>query len=285
LEDRPSLFEFRDAQGNAQRWDTCFAARRIRRARAIATGEYEFVRLHTARTPKVTLPAPSFLHFFRGPDCADAAAYPDLDQFWSDLIGIYQDELADLARLGATYVQFDEVPLAMLCDEAVREKVHTRGENPKTVIETYVRALNEIVRTAPPAMTVGIHLCRGNLRGKWMAAGGYEAIADQLFNTLRVGAFFLEYDSARSGDFSPLRFVPRNKRVTLGLVSSKAPALESKLDLKKRIDEAAKYLGLEQMGISPQCGFASTAGGNPLTSEDQIAKLRLVVETAHEVWR
>jgi 5-methyltetrahydropteroyltriglutamate--homocysteine methyltransferase len=285
LEDKPSLFEFHDALGNSQSWDTCFAARPIRRARGITTGEYEFVRRHTDSTPKVTMPAPSFLHFFRGNECADAKAYPNLDQFWSDLIGIYRAELADLRRIGATYVQFDEVPLAMLCDEAVREKVRTRDENPDSLMEKYIGAVNEIVEMAPAGMTVGMHLCRGNLRGKWMAAGGCEAIAEKLFNTLRVGAFFLEYDSTRSGDFAPLRFMPQNQRVILGIVGSKTPVLESKVDLKKRIGEAANYVPIEQMGVSPQCGFASTAGGNPLTLQDEIAKLRLVVETAREVWR
>ncbi len=285
LESRESLFEFHDLAGVSQRWNTCYATAPLRRLRPITLDEFDFVRQHTRRTPKITMPSPSFLHFFRLEGCADRKAYPTLDKFWSDLIRIYQEELIDLARVGATYVQFDEVPDAMLCDENVRSKIREHGEDPDRLLGVYIDVVNQILAKRPPGMTIGMHLCRGNLRGRWMAAGGYEAIADRLFNELNVDGFFLEYDSPRAGDFGPLRLMPKNKFVRLGLISSKTAALEDRDALKRRIDEAAKFAPLENLGISPQCGFASTAGGNPLTIEDETAKLRLVVEIAHEVWK
>ncbi|MDO8431929.1 MAG: 5-methyltetrahydropteroyltriglutamate--homocysteine S-methyltransferase [Candidatus Binatus sp.] len=280
-----SIFEFRDSAGNSQRWDTCFAKGRVTRPRAITLEEFRFVRQHTNRTPKVTMPAPSFLHFFRLNECADRKVYPELDLFWSDLVRIYREELSELGAAGASYVQFDEVPQAMLCDENVRAKVREHGEDPQRLLGLYIDAMNAILEARPPGMTIGMHLCRGNLRGRWMAQGGYEAIAERLFSDLKVDGFFLEYDSARAGDFSPLRFMPKDKFVRLGLISSKTPVLEHKDELRRRIDEAAKFAALDSLGISPQCGFASTAGGNPLTAEDQKAKLRLVVQIANEVWK
>jgi len=284
LDSRQSIFEFRDAAGDSQRWDTCYAVGRLRRPRAITLEEFEFVRRNTRRTPKVTMPAPSFLHFFRLGESADPGIYPDLDKFWADLIEIYQHELADLAQVGATFVQFDEVPQAMLCDENVRAKVREHGDDPERLLELYIDAVNRILEQRPAGMTIGMHLCRGNLRGRWMAAGGYEAIAERLFNELKVDGFFLEYDSPRAGDFSPLRLMPEDKFVRLGLISSKTAVLENKDAVKRRIDEAAKFVPIENLGISPQCGFASTAGGNPLSIEDEKAKLRLVVEVANDVW-
>jgi 5-methyltetrahydropteroyltriglutamate--homocysteine methyltransferase len=285
LADRQSVFEFHDDAGNTTRWDTCYAVARLRRPRPITLDEFDFVRRHTNRTPKVTMPAPSFLHFFRLGECADPTVYPDIDEFWTDLVRIYQEELAELGRAGASYVQFDEVPQAMLCDENVRDKVRAHGADPARLLARYIDAVNRIVAARPPGMTIGMHLCRGNLRGRWMAAGGYEAIAERLFNDLNVDGFFLEYDSSRAGDFAPLRFMPKNKFVRLGLVSSKSPALENKDALKRRIDEAAAFAPLENLGISPQCGFASTVGGNPLTEDDERAKLRLVADVAREIWR
>ncbi len=256
LESRQSIFEFRDAADNSQRWDTCFASGRLGRSHAITLEEFDFVRRHTRWTPKVTMP----------------------------LIQIYRDELAELAAAGATYVQIDEVPQAMLCDEIVRAKVRQHGEDPERLLGLYIDAVNGILEKRPPRMTIGMHLCRGNLRGQWMAAGGYEAIAERLFNDLKVDGFFLEYDTPRAGDFSPLRMMPKDKFVRLGLVSSKTPVLEDKDQLKRRIDQAAKFAPLENLGISPQCGFASTVGGNPLTLDDEKAKLNLVVEVARELW-
>jgi methionine synthase II (cobalamin-independent) len=284
LEPRDSLFEFRDESGDVIRWQTCYAARPIRRTRGIMLDEFEFVRRLTTRDVKVTMPAPSFLHFFRGRDCADPAVYPDPAAFWQDLVTVYRAEIADLARRGATYVQIDEVPLAMLCDEEVRERVRARGEDPGELIGAYVDAVNRAIADRPVSMTVGMHLCRGNLRGHWMASGSYEAIAERLFNEVHVDAFFLEYDTARAGDFSPLRFMPKEKNVVLGLVSTKTPVLEPNEALVRRLDEASQFVPLERLAISPQCGFASTIGGNPLTEEDERAKLARVVEVAERVW-
>ena len=284
LEPADSLFEFRDEQGDVIHWQTCHAVRPIRRTRGITLDEFQFVRRHAHHDVKVTMPAPSFLHFFRGGQCADPAVYPDLARFWDDVVAVYRAEIADLARIGARYVQLDEVPVAMLCDDSVRERLRASGEDPDALVRTYVDAVNRALADRPDTMSVGMHLCRGNLRGHWMASGGYEAIAERLFNEARVDAFFLEYDTPRAGDFAPLRFVPPDKRVILGLVSSKTPVLEDEGVLRRRIDEAARYVSLERLGISPQCGFASTVAGNPLTVEDERAKLRRVVEVARSVW-
>lgn len=282
---RDSLFEFKDDRGDTVRWQTCYAERPLRRTQGITTQEFSFLRRLTARTPKITMPAPSFLHFFRGPECRDPAVYPHLEGFWDDLVEIYRAELTELARLGCAYVQLDEVPMAMLCDETVRDKVRGRGEDPDRLIETYVSVVNRVLERRPSGMTVGMHLCRGNLRGHWMAAGGYDAIAERLFNELNVDAFFLEYDTPRAGDFSPLRHMAKHKRVILGLVSTKTPELEPEDALKRRIDEASRFVALEWLGISPQCGFASTIGGNPLSEADERAKLARVAEVASAVWR
>jgi methionine synthase II (cobalamin-independent) len=284
LADRESLFEFHDTDGNSQKWNTCMAVGRLKRVRPIALDEFRFVRANTTHTPKVTIPSPSFVHFFRLDECADRAVYPDPDEFWSDVVRIYHEELADLARAGATYVQFDEVPQAMLCDETVRERVRAHGEDPARLTRLYIEIVNRVLEKCPAGMTIGMHLCRGNLRGRWMAAGGYEAIAERLFNDLKVDGFFLEYDTPRAGDFAPLRLVPADKFVRLGLVSSKSAVLEDKDALKRRIDEATKFTALDRLGISPQCGFASTAGGNPLSVDDQRRKLELVAQVAREVW-
>jgi 5-methyltetrahydropteroyltriglutamate--homocysteine methyltransferase len=281
---RDSLFDFTDEQGNTIAWQTCYADRRVRRTHGIATEEFTFVRAHTERTAKVTMPAPSFLHFFRGQQCANPAAYADLERFWDDLVDIYRTEVADLARLGCRYVQLDEVPMAMLCDASVRDKVRSRGEDPDALIRAYVSVVNRALAARPAGMTVGMHLCRGNLRGHWMAAGGYDAIAERLFNDLAVDAFFLEYDTPRAGDFAPLRHMAKDKRVILGLVSTKTPTLEAADTLKRRIDEASRFVPIERLGISPQCGFASTIGGNPLREDDERAKLARIVEVASGVW-
>jgi 5-methyltetrahydropteroyltriglutamate--homocysteine methyltransferase len=279
-----SRFRFRDAQGALHAFSSCRADAPIRRSRGITTDEYEFVRARTEGEAKVTMPTPSAFHFFCGRDCADPAVYPDLDRFWDDLVAAYQAEIAALDTLGAAYVQLDEVPLAMLCDADVRAQVRAQGEDPEALIDLYVRLVNRVLEGRPERMRIGIHLCRGNFRGRWLAAGGYEAVAEKLFNELAVDAFFLEYDTARAGDFSPLALVPDGKLVVLGLVSTKTPELESVDSLRARIDEAARYVPLETLCLSPQCGFASVAGGNPLNEDDERAKLARVVEVADKVW-
>ncbi len=279
-----SLFEFRDAEGGRHGWRTCCATAPIRRVGGITTQEFDFVRGHTDRLPKVTMPTPSILHFFRGKGCADPAVYPDLEQFWDDVVAVYRAEIADLAARGATYLQLDEVPLAMLCDPDVRDQARAQGEDPDALIDTYIDMVNRVLEDRPADMTVGIHLCRGNFRGRWMAEGGYEPVAEALFNRLAVDAFFLEYDTPRAGDFAPLRLVPNDKTVVLGLISSKTAALEPADDLRRRIDEAASYVPFERLALSPQCGFASVAGGNPLTEDQERAKLTLVADVANQVW-
>ena len=239
----------------------------------------------TGTTAKLTIPSPSMLHYRGGRAAIDSAVYPDMDQFWDDLARVYGDEIAALHRLGCTYLQLDDTSLAYLNDPAQRAYVNSIGGDGDTQHLTNIKIINAALARKPDGMTVCTHMCRGNFRSSWMAEGGYDHVAEALFGELAVDGFFLEYDDARSGGFEPLRFVPRGtKRVVLGLVTSKRAALESKDELKRRIDEAAKYVPLEQLCLSPQCGFSSTVEGNALTIDEQNAKLRLVVETAREVW-
>ena len=236
-------------------------------------------------TPKLTIPSPSMLHYRGGRAVIDRAAYPDMDAFWHDLAEVYRKEIAGLAAIGCTYLQLDDTSLAYLNDPAQRAYVTGIGGDGEQQHLINIRLINQALAGKPAGMTVCTHMCRGNFRSSWVAEGGYDHVAEALFGELAVDGFFLEYDDARSGGFEPLRFVPRGaKRVVLGLVTSKRTALESKDELKRRIGEAAKYVPLEQLCLSPQCGFSSTVEGNALTIEEQNAKLRLVVETAREVW-
>jgi 5-methyltetrahydropteroyltriglutamate--homocysteine methyltransferase len=281
----PSAFKFKDGRGQSFEWPTCYACERIKRHSGITTDEYLRLRKLTRETPKVTMPSPSAFHFFRLNAAVDPKIYPDPEQYWEDLIEVYRSEIADLAALGCSYIQLDEVPLAMLCDPSIQEQVRGMGADPQALVARYVDVLERILSAAPQSMTVGIHLCRGNFRSRWMAEGGYEPVAERLFNAPKIGAFFLEYDSERAGDFSPLRFIPKNKVVVLGLISSKTAALEPVGDIKKRIDQASKVVPLDQLSLSPQCGFASVAGGNTVSEADERAKLRLVTQVANDVWR
>jgi 5-methyltetrahydropteroyltriglutamate--homocysteine methyltransferase len=237
----------------------------------------------TMAVPKLTIPSPSMVHYRGGRAAIDAAVYPDLDAFWADLSAAYAAEVRGLAELGCSYLQFDDTSLAYLNDPRQREHIAALGGEPDQHVR-YIRQINAALADRPPGLTVTTHMCRGNFRSSWVAEGGYEYVAEALFNDLAVDAFFLEYDDARSGDFSPLRFVPKGKRVVLGLVTTKRGDLEDKDVVKRRIDEAARFVPLEQLCISPQCGFASTLEGNNLTYEQEVAKLRLLVETAGEVW-
>jgi 5-methyltetrahydropteroyltriglutamate--homocysteine methyltransferase len=235
--------------------------------------------------PKLTIPSPSMLHYRGGRAVIDAATYPDMDAFWHDLAEVYRKEIAGLAGLGCTYLQLDDTSLAYLNDPAQRAYVTGIGGDGDKQHLINIRLINQALAGKPEGMTVCTHMCRGNFRSSWVAEGGYDHVAEAMFGELAVDGFFLEYDDARSGGFEPLRFVPRgNKRVVLGLVTSKRAALETKDELKRRIDEAAKYVPLEQLCLSPQCGFSSTVDGNAVTQAEQFAKLRLVVETAREVW-
>jgi 5-methyltetrahydropteroyltriglutamate--homocysteine methyltransferase len=236
-------------------------------------------------TPKLTIPSPSMLHYRGGRAAIDETAYPEMEAFWHDLAEVYAKEIAGLAAQGCTYLQLDDTSLAYLNDPNQRAYVTGIGGDGDTQHLTNIRLINQALARKPAGMTVCTHMCRGNFRSSWVAEGGYDHVAEALFGELAVDGFFLEYDDARSGGFAPLRFVPRgNKKIVLGLVTTKRPALEAKDELKRRIDEAAKYVPLEQLCLSPQCGFSSTVDGNALTIEEETAKLRLVVETAREVW-
>jgi methionine synthase II (cobalamin-independent) len=279
---KDSLFAF---GGDHAHWSCPYCEAKVRRTQGVTTEEFKFVRAATKRTPKVTMPSPTAMHFWRGKDTVDSSVYPDIEEFFADLATVYQQELKALAALGATYVQLDEVPIAMLCDDKVRAKLRSQDIDPDALLRRYVALINQALAGRPAGMTVGIHLCRGNYKGQWMAEGGYDPIAEMLFAGLDVDAFFLEYDSPRAGDFAPLRHVPKNKSVVLGLVTTKVPATPSADDLKRRIDEAAKFLPLERLALSPQCGFASSVGGNPVTVDDERRKLALVVEVADAIWQ
>ncbi|MBB4930399.1 5-methyltetrahydropteroyltriglutamate--homocysteine methyltransferase [Lipingzhangella halophila] len=246
---------------------------------------FEFLRdtVSTA-TPKLTIPSPSMVHYRGGRASINPEVYPDIDEFWTDLSRAYAEEIRRLADLGCTYLQLDDTSLAYLNDPKQREMLDERGENGGGLHVRYIRQLNASLAGRPEGMRITTHMCRGNFRSSWVAEGGYDFVADELFNTLNVDGFFLEFDDARSGGFAPLRFVPEGKYVVLGLVTTKKGDLENKDDLKRRIDEASKYVPLEQICLAPQCGFSSTLEGNNLTRDEQIAKLRLIVETANEVW-
>jgi 5-methyltetrahydropteroyltriglutamate--homocysteine methyltransferase len=256
----------------------------VRHVKAIQLDDFKFLRSITKRTPKVTIPSPTMLHFRGGREAISREAYPDLEQFFADVAVAYRAEIHALAEAGCTYLQLDDTNLAYLCDARMREGAKARGDDPDELPRRYARLINAAIAERPPGMTFCIHLCRGNFKSAWVAEGGYEPVAEVLFNELEVDGYFLEYDDARSGDFSPLRFVPAGKTVVLGLVTTKLGDLESKDALKRKIDQAAAILPLDQLCLSPQCGFSSTVHGNEIAREAQAAKLRLVIETAREVW-
>ena len=276
----------RDDAGNVMRVGAApVAVTRIRRTGPIVADEVAFSMKYTSKVVKATLPAPSYLHYPRGARCVDPDVYPDLEQFFDDVVRVYSEELKALHAAGGRYLQIDEVAQTLLCDQKLRDAVKARGDDPEKLVELYISLINRIVRSRPAGMTVGVHMCRGNAFGKWIAQGGYERIAEKSFGGLEVDAFFLEFDSERAGGFEPLRFVPTGKHVVLGLVSTKVPALEDKDELRRRIEAASRFVPIERLSISPQCGFASHQHGSGLTFDQQAAKLRLVVETAREVWR
>ena len=252
----------------------------------IQVADYEFLASVTPEgcTPKVAIPSPTMAHFRGGRAGIDIESYPDLDVFFDDLAQVYRDELDALYAAGCRYVQLDDTNLAYLCDPGMRQGAIDRGDDPNELPRTYAELINEAIKDRPGDLTVGIHLCRGNFRSTHFASGGYEPVAEVLFNELDVDAYFLEYDDERSGDFAPLRFVPATKTVVLGLITSKYPALEPKDDVTTRIDDAARYVPLDQLCLSPQCGFSSTIHGNVMTEDQQWAKLRHVVEIADDVW-
>jgi 5-methyltetrahydropteroyltriglutamate--homocysteine methyltransferase len=256
----------------------------IRHSRPIQARDFEFLKDLTSQTAKVCIPSPSMLHFRGGRQAISESVYPQLDAFYADLAAAYRAEIEDLARRGCRYLQMDDTNLAYLCDEKIREATRARGDDPDELPRLYCRLINEALAGRPDDMTACIHLCRGNYQSAWVAQGGYEPVAEILFNELALDGFFLEYDDWRSGDFAPLRFLPKGKTVVLGIMTSKRPELESKDALKRRIEEASRYAPLDQLALSPQCGFASTAHGNLMSEGEQWRKLERVVEVAHEVW-
>jgi methionine synthase II (cobalamin-independent) len=246
--------------------------------------DFAFVVEHTRNRAKQTIPSPSMVHYRGGAAAIDPDVYADQDAFWSDLTAAYAEEVRRLGALGCTYLQFDDTSLAYLNDPEQRAMIAERGEDAEHLHERYIGHINEALAGRPDGMTVTTHMCRGNFRSSWVAEGGYDFVAEALFGGLGVDGFFLEYDDARSGGFEPLRFVPRGKQVVLGLVTTKRGELEDKDVLKRRIEEASRYVDLDQLCLSPQCGFSSTVEGNVLSYDEQVAKLRLIVETAQEVW-
>ena len=258
---------------------------KLRHKQDIQKQDFEFLKSVTGQTPKVTIPSPTMVHFRGGRKAIDIEAYPDMDDFFEDLAQCYRDEIKSLYGAGCRYIQLDDTNLAYLCDPKLREGAKERGDDPDELPRAYAALINSALKDRPDDLTVGIHLCRGNFRSAWVAEGSYEPVAEVLFNDLKVDAYFLEYDDERSGDFAPLRFVPNNKTVVLGLITTKDGTLESQQGLIERIEAAAKYMPLENMCLSPQCGFSSTVHGNEITEDDQWAKLELVVNTANEVWK
>jgi 5-methyltetrahydropteroyltriglutamate--homocysteine methyltransferase len=260
---------------------------RLTHERPIQVADFEFIaaRCPEGTVPKVAIPSPTMAHFRGGRAGIDIESYPDLDEFFEDLAQVYRDEIAALYGAGCRYVQLDDTNLAYLCDPGMRQGAIDRGDDPDELPRTYAALINAALDGRPDDLTVGVHLCRGNFRSTYFASGGYEPVAEVLFNDLAVDAYFLEYDDERSGDFAPLRFVPDTKTVVLGLVTSKFPELEPADELAARIDEASRYVPLERLCLSPQCGFSSTIHGNVMSEEQQWAKLRHVVSVAGDVWR
>jgi 5-methyltetrahydropteroyltriglutamate--homocysteine methyltransferase len=257
---------------------------KVRHVRPIQVEDFKFLKSVTKRTPKVSIPSPTMLHFRGGRDAISRQAYPDIEDFFADVAAAYRAEIKALGEAGCTYLQLDDTNLAYLCDPKMREGARARGDDPNELPRRYARLINAAIAERPAGMTICTHLCRGNFKSAWVAEGGYEPVAEALFTDLQIDGYFLEYDDARSGDFSPLRFVPKGKAVVLGLVTTKVGDLESKDVLKRRIAEAAKVVPLDQLCLSPQCGFSSTVHGNEIARDSQVAKLKLIVETARDVW-
>lgn len=257
---------------------------RVQWTHPIHVDDYSFIAAHTTLLPKLTIPGPCALHFRGGDVAVLKSAYRDLDQFWDDTVRAFVCELEALERAGCRYVQIDETAFAKFGDPDVKAWLKARGDDWQTLIDKYIAVTNRVLEKAPASMSIGMHLCRGNRGGQHHAEGSYDAVADRLFNTLNIEFYFLEYDTPRAGNFTPLRFVPAHKSIVLGLISTKSPTLENKDDLKRRLDEAAGIISLDRLAISPQCGFASVETGNPISQEAQEAKLRLLVEFAQDIW-
>jgi 5-methyltetrahydropteroyltriglutamate--homocysteine methyltransferase len=278
--------EFHNEQGDVEFTTAALSVHdRVGLSKTIFGDAFETLKsMTTTATPKLTIPSPSMVHYRGGQAAISKEVYEDVDEFWRDLVAAYRDEVRRLGELGCTYLQFDDTSLAYLNDPKQREYIASIGGDKEHQHEVYIRHINEALAERPDGMSVTTHMCRGNFRSSWAAEGGYDFVAEALFNELQVDGFFLEYDDARSGGFEPLRFVPKGKMVVLGLVTTKRGDLEQADELKRRVEEAARYVSLDQLCLSPQCGFSSTVEGNLVTHEQQLAKLRLIVETAGEIW-
>jgi 5-methyltetrahydropteroyltriglutamate--homocysteine methyltransferase len=278
---------FRNADGEIEFTPAAIhIGERVHLDHTIFERDFAFVRdaVQPGVTPKLTIPSPSMVHYRGGAAALDPNVYADTEQFWADLSAAYADQVRAVHELGCRYLQFDDTSLAYLNDPAQRAEMAGKGEDAEHLHETYIRNINRALADRPDGLAVTTHLCRGNFRSSWVADGGYDFVAEALFGELAVDGFFLEYDDARSGGFEPLRFVPKGKLVVLGLVTTKRGELEAKDELKRRIEEASKHIAIEQLCLSPQCGFSSTVEGNALSYEQEVAKLELIVETAAEVW-
>jgi 5-methyltetrahydropteroyltriglutamate--homocysteine methyltransferase len=274
---------WRNESGVTQGFSDLKLTGRIRWRPSSVVRAFEFLSKNTKAVPKVTMPAPNCVHYYMG-GRIPASVYPDRDAFWADLVQAYKSEIGALVEAGARYIQLDDTSIAFICDPAHREYVRSWGEDPEDLLLLYAKKINEVLADVPDNVTITLHQCRGNREGNWAAEGGYDPVADVLFNRIGVDGYFLEYDTARAGSFEPLRLVPKGKRVVLGLVSSKKASLESEDELVRKIETASKCLSLEQLALSPQCGFASSVKGNPLGPAEQEAKLRRIVEVADKVW-
>jgi len=280
-----SAKHFQNPDSDVQRSPTQFVVTgKLRHSHGIEVDNFKFLASVTKQTAKQCIPSPSLVHFRTGRGGVDKTAYPEMAGFFADLAVVYREEIAQLAAAGCTYLEIDDVNFAYLCDPKMREGAKKIGEDPDKLPSLYANLINECIKDRPANMSVCTHLCRGNFRSAWVAEGGYDPVAEVLFNELKVDGYFLEFDTPRAGNFAPLRYLPKGKKLILGLVSSKTGQLEKADDLKRRIDEASKSVPLDQLGISPQCGFSSTVLGNKLTVDDQIAKLKLVVQVAQDVW-
>jgi len=280
-----SAKHFQNSDADVQRSPTQFVVTgKLRHAHGIEVENFKFLVSVTKQTAKQCIPSPSLVHFRTGRGGVDKTAYPEMAEFFADLAAVFREEIAQLAAAGCTYLEIDDVNFAYLCDPKMREGAKKVGEDPDKLPSLYANLINECIKDRPANMAVCTHLCRGNFRSAWVAEGGYDPVAEVLFNELKVDGYFLEFDTPRAGNFAPLRYMPKDKRLILGLVSSKTGKLERPDDLKRRIEEASRLVSLDQLGISPQCGFSSTVLGNKLTVEDQIAKLKLIVQVARDVW-
>jgi 5-methyltetrahydropteroyltriglutamate--homocysteine methyltransferase len=273
-----------DAAGGTAPGTLALVSRKIAWTGSVNVAAFGFLKSVTRETPKVTLPAPTQVHMFAARDGISKAVYPDIDAFWDDMVAAYHAELAALGAAGCRYLQIDETSMPKLADSAIQDVVRRRGQDWRAVLEKYAEVMNRIIRGAPAGMTVAVHHCRGNNAGRWMAQAGYDAVAELLFGTVEAKSYLLEYDTPRAGDFAPLRFMPKDKVAVLGLVSTKSNRVETADELKRRIDEAARYMPLERLCLAPQCGFSCGFAGSDLTYDSQVRKLQRIVEVVGSVW-